>query len=136
MINMTTSVSEPPIWKPTDPPSTRTGAGALQPAPPGLAAGDKATTELPAEDESPFFQSRDNESAMRLVHQILRNGFLFDGHHFFKNEGCLFKPLGMSRGSLRRSQSTDGEGGNKDACNLHASKMARIAAGGQRKTGN
>src|SRR5580704_14712630 len=34
--SMTTSVSEPPIWNPTLPPSTRIAAGADQPTPPGL----------------------------------------------------------------------------------------------------
>src|SRR6202521_1609120 len=57
MISMKTSISDPPIWNPTLPPSTRTAPGADQPTPPFLRQETKPLPYLAPMMKAPFLRS-------------------------------------------------------------------------------
>ncbi len=84
------SDSEPPICRPKLPPSIRIAAGADQPAPPGRRHMAKPRPYFGAEDEAGAFHVGDDDDALRLVHQVLRNAFVGGVHHVRDHiRGCI-----------------------------------------------
>lgn len=87
MTNMIKSVSDPPIWKPTLPPSMRTVPGADHPA--CVPAGQNALAIFPAEYESRRLEPRHDHDAMGIFEQFIRDAFVRRVHDFRKYSSCF-----------------------------------------------
>ena len=64
--SMKTSISEPPIWKPTLPPSIRIEPGADQPTPPGFRHVTNPLPYLPPTTKAAFLRSGNDDDALGL----------------------------------------------------------------------
>src|ERR1700722_4370141 len=69
--------------------SSRGGPAAIA----GLAAGCETASVFSSEDEACLFHIRDNDHAIRLVHQILGDAFIVCMHHVFEDVCCGIQPV-------------------------------------------
>ena len=76
MTSMIRSVADPPIWKPTLPPSMRTVPGADQPAPVLLRHDRYPFPYFPPTTKAAVFKIRNQHDAVGLLDELLRNALV------------------------------------------------------------
>ena len=92
--SITTSVSDPPIWKPTLPPSTLTAPGALHP-PPALRQVTKPRPYFAPTINAPLLTPGTTIAHSALSNRSCGNRLILNVHNFLKYRPRFFQPVGM-----------------------------------------